>query len=135
MAGIPSRAAVPAHPASPDAARVAVKALGRVFAAWRVGGPNAAKLAGVSGRTWSRMKREGWGGSLTQDELMRASGLIGLYKGLHLYFGDDLADKWPRMANRGPLFRGLSPVEYMVVGGLPAISAAREYVDALRGGM
>jgi uncharacterized protein (DUF2384 family) len=114
---------------------VTVAALARVLAAWRVGTPTGAKLAGLSGRTWTRRKGKNWDGSLTQDELMRASALIGLYKGLHIYFGDDLADKWPRMANRGPLFGGASPVDFMVAGGLPAIIAAREYVDALRGGM
>jgi uncharacterized protein (DUF2384 family) len=117
------------------AARVTVAALARVLAAWRVGTQTGAKLAGLSGRTWIRRKGKDWDGSLTQDELMRASALIGLYKGLHIYFGDDLADKWPRMANRGPLFGGASPVDFMVAGGLPAIIAAREYVDALRGGM
>lgn len=118
-----------------DTTRVAVKALARVFAAWRVSLPTAAKLAGASERTWNRMKGGQWTGSLSQDELMRASGLIGLYKALHIYFGDELADKWPKMANSGPLFQQTSPVEYMVAGGLPAIVAAREYVDALRGGM
>jgi uncharacterized protein (DUF2384 family) len=122
-----------AEPPFSDA--VAVKALARVLKAWGVKGPEAAKLAGVSDRTWSRMKSEGWTGSLSQDQRFRASGLVGLYKGLHLYFSDALADQWPRMPNRGPLFQGQSPVDFMVEGGLPAILAAREYVDAVRGGM
>ena len=93
---------------SGESARVTVMALARVFAAWRIGAPIGARLAGVSERTWGRRKGAEWTGSLPKDELMRASGLIGLYKALHLYFGDDLADKWPKMANRGPLFRGAS---------------------------
>ena len=64
-----------------------------------------------------------------------ASALIGLDKALHLNFGDALADRWPRLPNRGPLFGGLSPVEHMRDGGLPAILATRDYVDALRGGL
>jgi uncharacterized protein (DUF2384 family) len=119
---------------SPSRDAVAIKALARVFAAWRVSGPTAAALAGVSQRTWVRRKAAERA-SLNQDELMRASGLIGLYKALHLYFGDELADKWPKLINNGPLFRGASPVEFMARGGLPAIIAAREYVDALRGGV
>lgn len=126
----------PAAAAVPGAEdRVAVKALTRVFAFWNVGSADAAKLAGVSERTWSRMRQQTWTGRLDQDERMRASGLIGLYKALHIYFGDELADRWPTMANAGPLFQGASPLHYMLEGGVPAILATRDYVDALRGGV
>jgi hypothetical protein len=114
---------------------VAVKAMVRVFKAWRATAPESAKLAGVSERTWSRMRAEQWIGALTEDQMVRASAVVGLFKGLHLYFGDDLADRWPRMRNKGPLFHGDTPVEYMVHGGIPAMLAAREYVDAIRGGV
>lgn len=114
---------------------VAVKAMVRVFKAWRLGIPDAARLAGVSERTWSRMKGEAWPGALSHDQRLRASAIVGVYKGLHLYFGDDLADKWVKMRNRGPLFEGSTPVEHMLDGGLPAIIHVREYVDAIRGGM
>lgn len=114
---------------------VAVKAVSRVFKAWRVSAPDAARLAGVSERTWSRMKGEAWSGSLSDDQRTRAGAIVRLYKGLHLYFGEDLADKWVRMPNKGPLFEGATPVAYMTQGGLPAILAACEYVDAIRGGV
>ena len=114
---------------------VAVKALIRVFKAWRTNGPESAKLAGVSERTWSRMKAEKWDGALDLDQMHRASAIVGVYKGLHLYFSDDLADKWPKMRNAGPLFRGDTPLEHMIKGGIPAIFAVREYIDAIRGGV
>jgi hypothetical protein len=114
---------------------VAVKALVRVCKAWRTTAPESAKLAGVSERTWSRMRAESWEGSLSLDQTHRASAIVGLYKGLHLYFGEELADKWPKMRNRGPVFQGETPVEYMINGGLPAMLCAREYVDAIRGGV
>jgi uncharacterized protein (DUF2384 family) len=113
----------------------AIKALARVFKAWRINGETAARLSGVSERTWTRMRGGAWSGSLTQDQRMRASALIGLYKGLHLYFGDPLADQWVKMPNRGPLFGGRSPIDHMQDGGLPAMMDTREYIDAVRGGM
>jgi hypothetical protein len=67
--------------------------------------------------------------------MMRASGLVGVYKGLHLYFSDELADQWVQMPNQGKLFNGSIPAAFMVSGGLPAILRVREYIDALRGGM
>lgn len=118
---------------TPDA--VAVKALTRVFRAWKLGGERSAKLAGVSGRTWARMQAGSWAGTLSQDQTLRASALVGLYKGLHLYFGPDLADTWVSLKNRGPLFGGSAPVDVMVAGGLPAIMDTRDYVDAIRGGL
>ena len=114
---------------------VVVKAIVCVFKAWRVSASDAARLAGVSERTWSRIKGEDWSGSLTDDQLTRASAVIGLYKALHLYFSDDLADRWPKMRNLGPLFQGATPVAFMAEGGLPAMLDARGYIDAVRGGV
>ncbi len=113
---------------------VAVKSMGRLFAAWKVSVADAAVLAGVSERTWSRMKA-GNVSALNQDQRMRASGLVGVYKGLHLYFSDALADRWVRLANQGALFGGMTPLAFMIEGGLPAILRVRAEIDALRGGM
>jgi hypothetical protein len=124
-----------APPGAVETDAVAVKALLRVFKAWKINAGKSAKLAGVSERTWTRMGSGTWSGSLSQDQLLRASALVGLYKGLHLYFGADLADTWVSLNNRGPLFQGSSPVEFMTAGGLPAIMDTRDYVDAVRGGL
>ena len=80
------------------------------------------------------MKTGDWSGRLSRDQLMRVSAVTGLYKGLHLYFSDELADRWVTMPNTGPQFGGRAPVATMIAGGLPAILATRNYIDALRGG-
>jgi hypothetical protein len=72
---------------------------------------------------------------LSQDQLTRVSALVGLFKGLALLFADDMADRWPRLANRGPLFARRTPIEAMVEGGIPRMIEARRYVDAARGGL
>ena len=112
---------------------VAAKAAGRIAAAWRLTNAEAAALFGVSERTWSRLKAGG-AGRHDMDQLMRMSGIVGLYKGLHLYFSDALADRWPKLTNCGAPFLNRTPVDYMKAGGLPAILETRGYVDALRGG-
>jgi hypothetical protein len=81
------------------------------------------------------MKKDEWAGSLSKDQRLRASAIVGLYKGLHLYFGDNLADKWVKMVNTGPLFRGVAPLDFMLAGTVMDIIATRQYVDAIRGGM
>lgn len=113
----------------------AVKAVLRLVEAW--GGSNAegAALLGVSESTWDRIKAGKWEGALSQDQLTRASALIGVFKGLHLLFADAMADRWPRLPNRAPLFDRKSPVEAMIEGGIPRMIETRQYVDALRGGL
>ena len=114
---------------------VALKALIRIAEAWHLTTQEAAALLGVSASTWDRMRGARWQGSLSQDQLMRASALIGLFKGLHLLFADGMADRWPRLPNRDPLFGGLPPVAAMVAGGIPHMIETRRLVDALRGGL
>ncbi len=112
---------------------VGLKAFGRVMEAWKVRNADAAALLGVSGRTWSRAKT-GEDLRLTADNLDRISAVVGIYKGLRLYFSDALADRWVRLKNEGPPFQGRTPLAYMT-GGLPNLLATRAYVDALRGGL
>jgi len=112
-----------------------VKAVLRLVDAW--GGSNAegAALLGVSESTWDRMKAGRWQGVLSQDQLTRASALIGVFKGLHLLFADSMADRWPMLENRGPVFDRKTPVQAMIEGGIPRMLETRQYVDALRGGL
>ena len=113
----------------------AVKAVVRLVAAWKGSNADGATLLGVSESGWDRIKAGRWDGVLSQDQLTRASALIGVYKGLHLLFVDDMADRWPRLANKGPLFEGMSPIEAMIDGGIPRMIETRHYIDALRGGL
>ncbi|MEQ8296900.1 MAG: DUF2384 domain-containing protein [Nitratireductor sp.] len=130
----PNLPRAPQGAAPVDRAAVAAKACARIAEAWRLRNEEAAGLLDVSARTWARVKTGSWSGRLSQDQLLRASGLIGLYKGLHLYFSDPLADEWVRLANTGPSFGGRRPIDVMMAGGLPAILQTRDHVDALRGG-
>jgi Antitoxin Xre-like helix-turn-helix domain len=113
----------------------AVKAVLRLVDAW--GGSNAegAALLGVSESTWDRMKGGKWDGTLSQDQLTRASALIGVFKGLHLLFADDMADRWPKLVNAGPIFDRRTPIQAMIEGGIPRMIETRQYIDALRGGL
>ncbi len=116
-------------------AGVATRAYARIAALWELNNGIAAALIAVSPRTWARIKTGEWAGRLNRDQLMRISAMTGLYKALHLYFGDAVADRWVSLRNTGPLFGGGKPVEVMIKGGLPAIMEVRNYVDALRGGL
>lgn len=113
----------------------AVRAVLRLVAAWNGSNAEGAAMLGVSESTWDRMKATKWDGTLSQDQLTRASALIGIFKGLHLLFADEMADRWPQLVNRAPVFDRRSPVEAMIEGGIPAMLETRQYIDALRGGL
>jgi hypothetical protein len=113
----------------------ALKAIRNLATAWRLTGDDAATLVGVSPSTWDRINAGAWKQTLSQDQLTRISALVGIFKGLHLLFADDMADRWPRLGNSGPLFQNLSPVEAMQQGGIPLMLDVRQHIDALRGGL
>ena len=115
--------------------QAAVKAVVRLVEAWSGSNAEGAALLGVSESTWDRMKAGKWDGVLGQDQLTRASALIGVFKGLHLLFADSMADRWPKLPNRGPVFDRMTPIQAMITGGIPRMLETRQYIDALRGGL
>ncbi|MBA4338941.1 MAG: DUF2384 domain-containing protein [Hyphomonas sp.] len=121
--------------AAPDVQSVALKAFSRIAEAWSLTAAEAAGLADMSESTWKRARKPEFAGDLTQDQLLRLSALVGLYKSLELYFNPPIATQWVKLANQGPEFEGERPVDVMIRGGLPKIIRVRTYVDALRGGV
>ena len=113
----------------------AIKAMKGIATHWHLRGHETAALLGVSPSTWDRMAAGKWEQSLSQDQLTRVSAVVGVFKGLHLLFADDMADRWARLRNRGALFDNRTPIETMIDGGIPAMLDVRRHVDALRGGL
>ena len=92
-------------------------------------------LGGVASSTYHAWKTNPRGKQLDQDTLTRISLVIGIYKGLNIYFNKPLADRWITLGTRGPLFAGTSPLEYMIQNGLPGMVDVRRMLDAWRGGV
>jgi len=112
----------------------ALRAMESLTEQWTLKGPEVAALLGVSPSTWDRMSAGRWEKSLSQDQLTRVSALVGVFKGLHLLFADEMADRWMRLPNKGPLFENRTPIEAMIEGGIPTMLDVRRHVDALRAG-
>jgi hypothetical protein len=92
-------------------------------------------LGGVASSTFHAWKTKPKGRQLDQDTLTRISLAIGIYKALNIYFNKPLADRWISLGNRGPMFAGSSPLEYMLRNGLPGMVDVRRMLDAWRGGI
>jgi len=113
----------------------AIKAMKGIADHWRLKGDEAAALLGVSASTWDRMAAGKWEQSLSQDQLTRVSAVVGVFKGLHQLFADDMADRWARLRNKGPLFENRTPIDTMIEGGIPTMLDVRRHVDALHEGL
>ena len=66
----------------------------------------------------------------TEERLMRIGCVVGIYRGLHTCFGENIADAWITRPNLDPMFGGLSPVEYMIRGGFDCLFEVRRQTDA-----
>lgn len=91
-------------------------------------------LGGIASSTYHAWKTGHFGKRLAQDTLMRISLVIGIYKALHIYFGKPWADRWVTLGNRGAIFAGQAPIEYMLRQGQPGMLQVRRMLDTWRGG-
>lgn len=86
-------------------------------------------LGGISNGAFYQMKR-GERKMLDQDKLTRVSLLLGIFKALNTLYSRKLADSWVNLPNSNPIFRGATPLAYMIEGGMPALFRVRQVLEA-----
>lgn len=112
-----------------------IKAFVRIAELWKLNEAQArGLLGGVASSTYHAWKTKPAGKRLDQDTLMRISLVIGIFKALNIYFGKPWADRWMTLGNRGTLFAGTAPIDYMIRHGQPGMVEVRRMLDAWRGG-
>lgn len=113
----------------------AIKAFVNIAERWSLTEAQArGLLGGIASSTYHAWRSEPQGKKLGQDSLMRISLVIGIFKALQIYFGKPWADRWVTLANRGSLFSGHSPIDYMLRNGQPGMLQVRRMLDSWRGG-
>jgi hypothetical protein len=113
----------------------AIKAFIQIAGKWELSEVQArGLLGGIASSTFHAWKTEPRTKKLDQDTLMRISLIIGIYKALNIYFSKPWADGWVTLANRGPLFAGHAPIDYMLRHGQPGMLQLRRMLDTWRGG-
>jgi hypothetical protein len=113
----------------------AVRAFFNIMERWQARDEDArALLGGMSNGPYYKLKRTRQK-LLDADVLARISYLVGIYKALHILYGETLADQWVHLPNSNRLFAGRAPISYMAQGGIPAIQLVRRLLDARRGGV
>ncbi len=98
---------------------------------WRVRDEDAKLLlGGVSNGPFYEMKKNPKSKLLGIDQMYRVSYLLGIFKALNALHDQKLADRWVQIPNKGPLFHGKTPLQYMIEGGLPALLTMRRLLEA-----
>ena len=110
------------------------RAMRNVFRDWRVPRQQAAALLGVSLYTWNRIQNDNWRGCFSQDQLTRASLMLGIFGSLHRVFDQVLADQWVGLTNSGPLFCGKRPIAFMISEGILGMYWVRRQLESLAQG-
>ena len=113
----------------------ALKGFFKLAAAWQLRDEDARELlGGLSASSFYDWKKNP-DRLLEVDRITRISYLLGIYKALHILYGDKLADEWVHLANSNPVFNGRAPLAFMLGGGLLAMQTVRKLLDARRGGL
>jgi hypothetical protein len=112
----------------------ALKGFFKLVERWKVRDEDARELlGGLSSSAYYEWKKN-TERVLEVDRITRISYLVGIYKALHILYGDQLADEWVKLPNDNAIFGGRTPLEYMMAGGLLAMQTVRKLLDARRGG-
>jgi hypothetical protein len=113
----------------------AIKGFLGIMEKWGLRDPEARQLlGGISTGSYYALKKEPKGRALDQDRLTRISLLIGIFKALNILYSQKLADAWMTLPNTNPMFRGITPLAYIMQRGQPGMVHVRQLLDARRGG-
>ncbi len=114
---------------------VGIKAFLRIAVKWGVKDQDVRELlGGVSSGSFYALKKTPGARALDQDTLTRISLLIGIFKALNILYSQRLADAWMTLPNSNPMFRGSTPLAYILRLGQPGMVRVRELLDSRRGG-
>jgi hypothetical protein len=124
-----------AKPERERLSKAALKGFFKLADAWKLRDEDARELlGGLSSSTFYEWKKNP-DRVLEVDRITRISYLVGIYKALHILYGDKLADEWVSLPNKNVIFAGRTPLGYMQAGGLLAMQSVRKLLDARRGGL
>jgi len=114
--------------------RSALRGFFKIAERWTVRDDDARELlGGLSSSAYYEWKKNP-DRVLEVDRITRISYLVGIYKALHILYGNKLADEWVQLPNSNAMFAGSTPLAFMMAGGLLAMQSVRRLLDARRGG-
>lgn len=118
------------------AGSAALRAWYKIARKWDLTDREACTLLGTAPSTYRRWKSHPETDlPLDAGTVERLSLLLGIYKDLQILLPRrDVADRWVKKPNRGPLFNGQTPLRRMMGGLTTDLAFVRRHLDAERGG-
>ncbi len=114
---------------------VAIEGFLRLMDLWKIKDGDARQLlGGLSTGSFHVFKKQEKQRVLAHDTLTRVSLLLGIFKALNILYSEPLADAWLTLPNCNPVFRGATPLAYILQQGLPGMLEVRRLLDGRRGG-
>ena len=109
----------------------AVQAFANIARKWELTAEQARGFLGaVDVPTYLAWQADPHGTSLDQEIMTRISLAIGIFKALNICFGEALADQWVTLKNRGLLFAGQAPIDFMIERGPAGMKTVRRLLDS-----
>ena len=100
---------------------------------WGLQDTDMAALLGINADTYREWEATPSQAELSVEQLERASNMLGIYRSLTLLLPQvEHQQRWLHHLIDNAHFNGLSPMELMHRGGLPALRSLRDYLDAQR---
>jgi hypothetical protein len=113
----------------------AIQAFLKIARIWDLTEGQARGLLGaVDVPTYLTWQADPHGTSLDQEIMTRISLAIGIFKALNICFGEALADRWVTLKNRGLLFAGQAPIDFMIERGPAGMKTVRRLLDSRSAG-
>ena len=113
----------------------AIQSFVNIARKWELTAEQARGLLGaVDVPTYFAWQADPHGASLDQEIMTRISLAIGIFKALHICFGEALADQWVTLKNRGLLFAGQAPIDFMIERGPAGMKTVRRLLDSRSAG-
>ena len=100
---------------------------------WHLSIDQAGALLGDLSRS-SAYKLRSTPKTLGMDQLTRISYVVGIFNALHVLLPDALADAWMTVPKDNHLFRGQSPLDFVIRTGIPGLHDVRSMLEALGSG-
>ena len=99
---------------------ITIKACGKLAQHWNLTHTEIASLLGMASAEYEIVLGSPENALLEPEQFNRAGLLIEIFDALQIFSGG-MADRWPRLPNKGPLFGGRSPVQLMQEGGVESM--------------
>lgn len=117
-----------------EMAKAGLQALSAIAGEWGLNTEQQRRLLGNPGRSRFFDLKGGRQSRLSDDELDRLAYLTGIYAALNILYDADNTLLWLRNPSEpDSIWRGQSPLDYMLSGKLVALADVYRYLNGLRG--